>query len=246
MLDLDAYFAATHRRLHFGNPVSVDVLDRVLALADLEPGSRCADLGAGNAAMACHLAERYGLVVDAVERSPGMVALARDRLAQHPAGERVTLHEASAEAFLGERSGYALIVVMGAAGVAPGASGLPETVAWLRERLRPRGLVLYGDPFLRPDASEALRAVMPAATGFADTIRAAESAGMTTVYATESPQQDWDDYAWRLAASLEDHAHDSPADPHLSSIAAQVGRMRELYLAEAREAVGFGMYLFRT
>jgi SAM-dependent methyltransferase len=245
MLDLDAYFAATHRRLHFGNPVSADVLDRVLALADLEPGSRCADLGAGNAAMACHLAERYGLVVDAVERSPGMVALARHRLADHPAAERVTLHEASAEAFLSERSGYALIVVMGAAGVAPGASGLADTLAWLHGRLRPRGLVLFGDPFLRPSASAGLRAAMPAATGFADNIRAAEAAGMTTVYATESSQQDWDDYAWRLAAGLEAHARDTPADPHLSSIAAQVGRMRELYLADGRDAVGFGMYLLR-
>ena len=243
MTDLDAYFAATHRRQHFGNPISPAVLDRVLAFAELKPGGRCADLGAGNAAMSIHIADQYGLIVDAVERSPGMVALARTRLQAHPA--QVTLHEAAAYAFLDGRSGYDLLVVMGAAGIAPGATTLAETLAWLRPRLRPGGLVLYGDPYLRPLASPALRAAMPRAGSFADAIRIAEAQGMTVVYATESPPEDWDDYAWGIVASLEDHRRASPDDPHLEAITLQVARMRESYLSEAREAVGFGVYLLR-
>ena len=246
MTDLDAYFAATHRRQHFGNPISPAVLDRALAFADLKPGGRCADLGAGNAAMSLHVADRYGLGVDAVERSAGMVELARSRLRAHPAGASVMLHEASADAFLAERRAYDLLLVMGAAGVAPGASNLGETLAWLRGRLRSGGFVLYGDPFLRPIASPALRAAMPAAGGFADPIRAAEAAGMRAVYATESPRADWDDYAWGIVASLEEHRRASPDDPHLEAISAQVARMRASYLGEARDAVGFGVYLFRA
>ena len=244
-MDVDTYFTATHRRHLFGNAVSPAIIDRALAIADLKPGARCADLGAGNAAMSLHLAERYGLVVDAVERSAGMVAMARERVRSHPAGSAVTVHHTTLDEFLGRGGAYDLLVIMGVFG-GPRVQSLAEALRSLSGSLVPGGRILYGDVFLRPTASDRLRESRPEAGGFADPVGAAEGAGLKAFYATESTQQDWDEYAWRIAASLDDYAREHPDEPGLDVIRARVGGMIQGYLAEAREHVGFGVYLFRS
>lgn len=245
-MDLAAYFAITHRTHGFCNPLSVDLLERVLAFAGLVSGERAADLGAGNAAMSLHLAERYGLLVDAVEQAPPMVALAEARLAGHPAASAVTLHANSASAFLQDAKAFDLLVVMGAYGVAPGAEGPAEVFSALKARLAPGGRLLFGDPFFRADASAALRASLPHVRTFAEYVRAGTAAGLRPVYATESTRQDWDEYAWRMWASLDAHQKEYPGDPSLPVVSDRLAQMRDQYLDGARDSLGFGVFLFRN
>ena len=83
-----------HSTHHFSSPVSPETLDRVLALSGIEHGWRVADLGCGPGTMALHLAERYGVEVEAVDRSAIMLDLAMGRAEKHPAGGRLRFRQA--------------------------------------------------------------------------------------------------------------------------------------------------------
>lgn len=242
----EAFYAVAYSTHHFANPISPALLDRVLEPAGLRPGGRAADLGCGGGAMAVHLAERYGLEVDAVDMSELMLAGARARLATPPAAGSVTLHRARAEDFLAEARPYDLLVVMGASELVTAAGSREAFFGGLRERLAPGGQLLYGDPFWRRAPSAALGAVMVPYGGHADYLRAGEAAGLEARCAVESPLEDWDEFAWRMARNVSDWARDNPDHPGAGALKAQARFMLESYLGETRDALGFGLYLFRA
>src|SRR5215469_13271514 len=91
-----------HSTHHFSTPVSSEMLDRVLALSGIDRAWRVTDLGCGPATMALHLAERYGVEVEAVDRSAIMLDLARSRVEGHPAGRRLTFRQAESTDWLGD------------------------------------------------------------------------------------------------------------------------------------------------
>jgi SAM-dependent methyltransferase len=76
-----------------GRPPYADtVIDEIVALADLAPGDRVCDIGAGTGHLSVHLLGR-GLAVDAVEPNAAMRGVGRERLADAP----VQWFEAQAE-----------------------------------------------------------------------------------------------------------------------------------------------------
>src|ERR1700679_1706791 len=115
-MSLDPHKAVliAYPELDFCNPLSPGLLDRVLAVAALKPGAQALDLGCGNAAMSIHLAETYGLTVDAIERSPAMAAIAAERLRGRGGGGEVRLHNIASRAFLEAGRQFDLIVAAGA------------------------------------------------------------------------------------------------------------------------------------
>src|ERR1700742_1956515 len=89
-----------HSSHHFSSPVSPEMLDRTLALSGIAHDWRVADLGCGPGAMALHLADRYGVQVQGVDRSAIMLDLARKRAADHPAGKRLSFVQAESTDWL--------------------------------------------------------------------------------------------------------------------------------------------------
>lgn len=242
----EAFYAVAYGTHRFANPVSAAMLDRVLGPAELKAGQRAADLGCGGAGMAAYLAERYGLEIDAVDMSAPMLEMARPRLAASPptAGS-VTLHQARVEAFLAEAEPYQLLVVMGASELVSAGGARAEFFSTLSERLRPGGHLLYGDPFWRRPPSAGLGAVMRSYEAHADYIRAGVTAGLEPRAAFESRVEDWDDFAWRIARNVADWARANPDHADAGQIQAHARFMLDSYLDETRDALGFGLYLFR-
>lgn len=232
----------------FCNPLSRETLDRTLAWARLTPGLRTLDLGCGNAEMSIHLAERYGLSVDAVERSPAVSAIARQRLEGRGAPGRVTLHTTEARAFLQGAEPYDVIVSVGASGIVEGAPEPPRILAALKEHLKPVGLLLWGDPYWKaePDpAFVALLGVHAAYLTHAGNIEAGESAGLELVYAGASPPHEWDDCAYSMYAAAQNWLADNPDAPDAADVRMRAQMQRMAYQTFGRDTLGFGLYLFR-
>jgi SAM-dependent methyltransferase len=237
-----------HANHHFSSPVSVEMLDRVLALSGIERGWRAADLGCGPAAMALHLAERYGVTVDAVDRSQVMLDLARGRAKGHAGGGRLSFHHAESMDYLAKAEPCDLVMAVGAGLLVPGATSNAEQLKALAAGVRPGGRLLWGETFWKRAPSDMLRAATgPVAALYAshaDYVAAGEAAGLTPLYAAVSSEQEWDEYAWRYASAVEGYVRDNPDDPASGAMAQRIKAWRGVYLAEGRETLGFGLYLF--
>lgn len=237
-----------YRRHRICNPYSFDLLERTLAFAHLLPGDRAFDLGCGNAVVAGWLAERYGLEVKAVERFEPVAEMARETAAAVKGPGSVDVVVSAAAPFLAQAGACRLLVAIGTVNLLPDAREPADVFRALKASIEPGGYLLWGDPFWKKGPSERLKAV------FANEryqthpayVAAGEAAGLTPLTATVSSEQDWDDYSWRMNASVEDWAAENPDDPDVPAFRAQIAMMRTLYLEEARDTLGFGLYLFRN
>jgi len=251
MSSLDPHKAIliSYRAMDFCNPVSVGLLDQVLKVAGLAPGARALDLGCGNAAMAAHLAEVHGLKVDAIERSPAVAAIARERLRGRGAPGEVALHNLASRDFLDGSRAYDLVLSAGASGVVEGPPEPAAILAALRPHLRPGGFILWADPFWKREPDPMFVAMLGAHAAYkshAENIAAGEAAGLTPYYAATSTDQDWDDYTWRMASAIERWLKENPDEPEAESVRQRGAFMRAAYLAQGRDSLGFGLYLFRA
>lgn len=231
------------------NPLSLATLDKVLGEARLTPGVRTLDLGCGNATVSVHLAERHGLTVDALERSPAICALARERIARLRGPGTVTLHQALSTDFLPTQAPFELIVALGVSAVVTGAPEPARVFAALKPHVAPGGWLLWGDPYLRRELSEQMRTLMGPYAAYlsnVDNVAAGEGVGLTCVFAAASTEQDWDDYSWTINAVVERWLAANPMHPEADGVRARARFLRAAYLAEGREALGFGLYLFRA
>lgn len=237
-----------HASHHFSTPVSPEMLDRVLAVSGIARGWRTVDLGCGPGAMALHLAERYGVDVEAVDRSAMMLDLARERASRHGAGRRLTFHQAESTDWLQTAEPCDLLMVVGAGMLVPDAKDNAAQLKALAAAVKPGGRLLWGESFWKRAPSDAFRTGLgPVAALYAshaDYVHAGEAAGLTPLYAAVSSDQDWDEYAWRYSTAVETYAAERPDDAEAQAMRARIKGWRRVYLAEGRDVLGFGLYLF--
>jgi len=235
----------THR---FASPVSEALLDRVMALADARTGALAFDLGCGTGNMAVHLAERWGLHVKAVDRSPLMIDEARRRLQGRGAPGRVDLHCASSIDFLSREGEADLVVAIGAVALTPGDQGAAAVLKALAGHVRPGGRLLWGETNWKREPSDMLRLLLgPTVAAYGshtEYVRAGEQSDLTPLYAVTSSEQEWDEYTFRYTTALENHLRDHPGDADATEIRNRARGWRALYLQEGRDTMGFGLYLF--
>jgi ubiquinone/menaquinone biosynthesis C-methylase UbiE len=237
---------ATHR---FLSPVSVETLDRMIAVADPKPGALCFDLGCGFAAMALHLAERWGLQVKAVDRSPLMIGEAKTRLAGRGAPGSVALIQGDSTEVLAREGDADLVVAIWATAPTETPPDAATALAALARHVRPGGSLLWGETHWKREPSEMMGLLLgQAASAYgshSDYVHAGETAGLLPLYAVTASGQEWDEYTWRYTTALETHLRDHPDDPDAPILHNRAQGWRSLYLTEGRETMGFGLYLFR-
>ncbi|HEY0052443.1 MAG TPA: methyltransferase domain-containing protein [Caulobacteraceae bacterium] len=249
MTQAPTFNAVAYSRLEICNPVSPATLDRVLAQAELRPGDTAIDLGCGTGFVARRLATRLGLEVFAVERDPAMAALAERTFAEGcaPGGARVLAGEA-AEVLEGLEP-VRLMLVLGATDAAePGLRDLTETLRRLAAHVAPGGWLLWGDAFWRRAPSAALKAAVEATNSYLDfpgVVAAGEAAGLALSHAAESPPDDHEHMMAAMTGAIDDWVAAHPEAPEAAGFRRRMDAIRGAWLAEAREALGFGLWLFR-
>lgn len=242
----ESFYEVAYGALPFANPVTLEMVDRVLAPARLEAGGRAADLGCGAGAMAFHLAETHGQHVDAVDASEYMIGRVRARVEAPPRAGSVTPHLLRAEDYLASAEPVDLIVVLAATEFVTAAGTRQALFSQLTRALRPGGHLLYGDNFWRRPPSPELAAVTVPYDSLHQYLLAGEAAGLEPRSVVESDQGAWDEYAWSMARSLADWARANPDDPRRETWSHQGRALLHAYLGEARDRMGFALQLFRA
>jgi len=237
-----------YEAMGFCNPLSRETLDRTLAWAGLKPGMRTLDLGCGNAEMSIHMAEKYGLNIDAIERSEAVSDIARGRLAGRGAPGSVALHTIDSAAFLKDADPYDVIVSVGASGIVPGPPEPQAIMETLKPHLKRGGMLLWSDPYWKADPDPNFVAMLGPYAAYkthAGNIEAGEAAGLELWYAGASPAHEWDDCAFSMYAAAQAWLAERPDDPEAADVRVRVQMQRMAYMTFGRDTLGFGLYLFR-
>lgn len=221
-----------YARMGICNPVSEAAITSMLNRSDLEPGDRAAELGCGNGEVAALLAAR-GLAVEAFDRDPVLV----DMAAARAPGARVVRGEADVLAEVG--APWRLLAVLGTTGL--GDFGR------LADWLAPGGWLLWGDLFWKGESTPEVRAALgdPDYDTDAGWRARGAAAGLDLVAARVSPQADWDAYVGALEAAVAAWAREEPHHPDRPSIERRAEVLLTGWRSLGREALGFGLYLFR-
>lgn len=229
------------------NPFSFSQLERVLAFTDLAAGDRAVDLGCGNGVVSAWIAERCGLDLTGVERHGPVAVLARAEADKPRARGRVEIIEGQASDVLAAAGEQRLVSVIGAIDLFPDLRRPAEVMAAVAPSIAPGGWLLWGDPFWRKPPSPALEQAFGAGRyeSLAGWLQAGEAAGLKPRYTAVSTDADWEEYLWRMNASVEDWCDENPADPTAPGLRMRAAMLRHLHMTEGHETVGFGLYLFR-
>lgn len=228
------------------NPLDLTKLDELIGLLDLPAEARVLDIAAGKAELLVRLAERAGVRGVGVDLSPYCVRDARAKAQQRGVDANLEFALADGAAFARGPALFDLSLCVGASWVFGGHRG---TLAALRDRTRPGGEVLVGEPYWRTDPPQEYLIAMEVAHGefltHAGNVAAGEEAGLVPLYTLVSSCDDWDRYEalqWRAA---ERYAVGHPDDPDVPELLERSRQRRDAYLRYGREVMGWALYLFR-
>ncbi|HET9017580.1 MAG TPA: class I SAM-dependent methyltransferase [Thermomicrobiaceae bacterium] len=243
-MDRWKFYDVLHRDHVLCNPLSEQKVDELVELAHLAPGSRVLDVACGKAELLVRLIERWGASGVGIDISPYCVRDAREKAAARVPGADLTFLQLDGADYRGEPASFDLAMCVGASWVFGGHEGTLRAMAGFT---RPGGLVLVGEPYLRRNAGPLpVDAELESERSHADNAAAGEPLGLTLHYALVSSDDDWDRYEALRWQAGERYAVAHPDDPDLPEILARNRAGRDRYLRWERDAVGWGVYLFRV
>lgn len=199
---------------------------------------RVLDLGSGHGAWLVELlAARDDLTGVGVDLSlpEGLNQTAKDR----GVSTRVIWEQADAAQW----SGGAFDVVM-CVGASHAFGDLHDTLAAVRQHLRPGGQVLLGDTFWEtPPTPEAMSALEATVNDFADltgVMDRVREASFEPTFGHVSTLAEWDDYEWSWTGSLVDWAaREAPTQDEREEALAAAREHRQQWLGGYRGVLGF-------
>ena len=245
-VDVWKYYGITHADHVVCNPTSVERLDEVIELLQLEPSASAWEGGSGKGEFLIRLAERYGVRASGIDISPWEVPVARERAAARVPGVDLRFVEADASTQPAASDSVDLAICLGASWIWGGYRG---TLVELRRIARPGGLIVVGEPYWIHEPDPAYLASSGMTADLCATIDGnlaiAREEGLTPLYLQPSRLEDWDRYQFLQLRAAESYAATHPHDPDVSEVLQRAYRESEEYLRWGRDTLGWGIYLFR-
>lgn len=228
------------------NATSLDRIDAALGLTAIRPGLRAIDIGCANACVSIHLAERFGLVVEAVELDETMAELAEARITASSVAAQITLHKTRSDTVLPKHGPYDLIVALGT--TEPTGPGIREPEAMLSGlalHLASGGHLLWGDLVWTAEPPGPLRQIVELQNRYRSDDgwrQAARSAGLSVRFGHVSSAEDWDHYTQTMLTAVHHWMETHPGHAELQAVSERA-RQVEMMLDFGRGYMNFGLYL---
>lgn len=246
-MDRQRFSFIAHRDHDFCNPVSEIKIGRAIDLLALNARDRVVDFGAGKCELLIRLVERYSVHATGVEPSPLFAGEARQRACKRVAEDGLVIAEQDAESFVAQNTNARFHAAL-CIGSTHAFGGYAQTLDALKAAVIPGGTILVGEGFWkRPPGDEYLEALgaKPSdLTGHAENVERAVANGLVPLWAGVASDDDWDEYEWRYARSVETFVAENPDGPDAESMLQRIRTWRQTYLRWGRDTLGFGLYLF--
>lgn len=240
------FFAIVERDLDILNPVSPEKLMLLGEYCELREGATVLDVGSGKGYLLRQWAARWGIRGTGLELNPAFVATAQERAEAEGVADRVSFVEGPARDFAADSRGYDVVTCLGA----PFAIGsYAEAVAWMRERLKPDGVLAIGDEFLPSPLPAELMAQENIEVGqyrtLPETQAVLEAEGLEVVSFIEGSKDNWDRYtssSWQAAHSW---ARENPNYPDHAEVLKIVAEAKAEHLRYRRQHTSWGIVVAR-
>lgn len=244
-MDIWKFYSVTHRYHVVCNPMSIEKVDELFGLLELNPGSAVLDVACGKGEMLTRLAERYRVSGVGIDISPYFAADAEQRFRDRVPGAQVEIFNMDGADYSADQL-FDLTMCIGASWV---YKGFRRTLSALKAMTKPGGCILVGEPFWLKEPHDAFLAAeryTPDMFGTHwDNVIAGEDESLFPLYTMVSNHDDWDRYETLQWYAAEEYARDNPEDPDVPQILNRVADARKNYLQWGRDTLGWAIYLFR-
>lgn len=225
-------------------------MTRHIETLDLPSWYKALDVGCGCGEFLIRLCERFGITGTGIDTSEEHIEEAKRRaLGRVPESViQFDIADAQLHQFLSES--VELGVCLGSThAFGEGESAYQNTLQNLIPIVKPDGLVLIADGYMKQPASPEYRQLlgdsMPDSMTHARNVAVGIECGLVPLAAWTSSDDEWDNFEWGYQRIIERLAVERPGD---SKIAAKLSRRRvwmEAYLRYGRDTLGYGTYLFK-
>ena len=236
----------------FNSPISIEKADRLVALLELQSGSRALDAGCGNGEFILRVVAHHGINGVGIDLDPRCIGAARETAASRGLASRCEFHAADVnDVIAGTPDSFDIGICIGAThAFGAGEAAYPNAIERLSQLVRPGGYVLIGEGHWKQQpAEEYLKLIGDPVGIYCDhggNIARAEQRGLVAVYAAVSSEDEWDHFEWSHQMTVHREADANPRDPALLARVSRARQWRDGYLRWGRSTMGFGLYLFRV
>lgn len=246
-MDIWKYYGVTHADHLVMNPTSELKTDEFISLLPLKPDARVLDIASGKGEQLLRIVEKHGATGVGIDISPYEVKNAKQRAAERGLSGRVQFINGDGATYEAAPNSFDLAMCLGASWVWGGHLG---TIEALKKIVKPRGLIVLGEPYKLKDPEpgyiEAEPDFAPTIVSHAENVAIAQEAGLTLLYAIVSDHNDWDRYEGLRLRAAELFAEENPDDPDAQEILEKQRHEHDVYLKYGRDTLGWAMYMFRA
>jgi ubiquinone/menaquinone biosynthesis C-methylase UbiE len=248
-MDRNRYSAIAHQSHTFYNPINPSKIDKVIELLALKDNDKVIDIGAGKGEILLRIIERYRSKCIAIEKYGDFTEQLQVNAKKRGVLNNIEIITEDAKVAIKTiNEQFDVAICMGSTHA---LGGLHETLDTLRKCVKKGGYVLIGEGYWKQQPSnEYLEALGGAEESelrsHFENVKVGEKLGLIPLCSYTANDDEWDEYEWLYAMSIENYCYEHPDDPDCDAMLQKIRTWRSTYLKWGRDTLGFGIYLFRN
>jgi SAM-dependent methyltransferase len=243
-VDLPRSFTIRESGHRIHNPFDNDKLATLGRALGLSPGTRMLDLACGSGEMLCTWARDHHVTGTGVDISTVFIAAAQARAIELGVAEQVTFLHGDASTCVADDP----VDIASCIGATWIGGGVPGTVDLLRRSLRPRGMLLIGEPYWRREPPDQATIEGCHATSkdqfrpLPELIEQFGELGCDVVEMVLADQDSWDRYVAAQWLNIRRWLDANPDDELAEQMRAELTTAPERHVRYQREYLGWGVF----